>query len=164
MRRGERLRKSGLGDREWPIWVATAALPLTLPFVSIVYYRRLLLSGALNPNADSIGIPIMGDFMAAFVIAPVVLAVTWACLWRYDGGALLFGWDWNRRGRTIAATVLLGVPALVIVGAVAVGVFASLPWYEYLWDLYFGLWAIWLLLLRAALLAPPAAGPEDAPD
>src|SRR5690349_5924672 len=134
---GERLRKAGLGDREWPIWGVTAALPFTLPFVSILYYRRLLDSGTLNPDADSIGIPIMGHFMAAFLIAPVVLSVTWACLWRYQGGALLFGWDWNRPGRTVAATVLLGLPALVIVGAMAADIFAFLPWYEYLWDVYF---------------------------
>jgi hypothetical protein len=161
---GERRSAIGLGDREWPIWVTMAALPLTLPFVSLFYSRRLLNSGTLNPDADSIAIPIMNDLTAAFLIAPVVLAVTWACLWRYDGGAVLFGWDRDRPWRAVAATVSLGLPALGIAGSVAADIFAALPWYEYSWDGYFSLWAIWLLLLRAALLAPPAARSEDAWD
>lgn len=157
MQTGVGRSRLALGEHEWPIWVVTAALPLALPPISIVFHRLLLNSVTLNPNADSIAIPIMGDVMAAMVIGPVVLAITWACLWRYEGGGALFGWDAERPWKSIVATILLGIPALAIAGAMAADIVAGQAWYDYLWDIYFCLWAAWFLLLRAALLAPLGA-------
>ena len=163
MQTGDRRWSVPLGEQEWPIWVVTGALPLTLPPISIVFYRQLLNSGTLDPMADSIAIPIMGHIMATFVIAPVVLAITWACLWRYEGGGDLVGWDGQRPWRSLAATLVLGIPAVTIAGGVAADIVAGQVWYEYLWNFYFGLWATWFLLLRAALLAPPGAESSEAP-
>jgi hypothetical protein len=152
--RGSRL---SLGEREWPIWAATAALPLALVPVSILYYRLLLESGTLNPQADSIAIPIVGNAMAAMMVAPFVLAITWLCTWGYEGDADLLGWDGARPWRSLAATLVLGTPALGIAGLIAIDIASALAWYEYLWDVYFGIWAAWFLLLRAVFLAPRPA-------
>lgn len=161
MQTGVRRLRLALGEHEWPIWLVAATLPLALPPISILFHRLLLKSGTLNPDADSIAIPIMGHAIAAMVIAPIVLAITWACLWRYEGGGALFGWDGERPWRSIVATIVLGTPAVAIAGAVAADIAAGQAWYEYLWDIYFCLWVAWFLLLRAALLAPRGAEPPE---
>lgn len=161
MQPGVRGSRLSLGEQEWPIWGVTGALPLALPPISLVYHRLLLASGTLNPNADSIGIPIMGHLMAAMVIGPVVFAITWACLWRYDGGGVLFDWNRARPWKSAVATLVLGAPVVAIAGQVSSDVVAGQAWYEYLWDLYLCLWAAWFLLLHAALLAPGEAGSSD---
>ena len=127
--------------------------PLGFAGMAIVYYPLLLKSGTLNPNADSIGIPILSSLAVAVAITPVVLVITAACLWRYSGGATLLIWDRGRPYRSVIVTGLFGIPAVIVMISIAFDIFQLMPWYEYLWDLSAANLVTWLLMLRGAALA-----------
>lgn len=121
--------------------------------MNFIYWPQILRSGVLSPDADSIAIPMFGSVLATLIMSPVILALAWLCLRRYNPGTKLWAWRKDCPFRSVGATIFLGGAALVIIA----GVFESLmppllPWYEYLWTAYLLGWLLWLLGLRAAAI------------
>jgi heme/copper-type cytochrome/quinol oxidase subunit 2 len=145
-----------LPNHLWPFWIVALLLPSGFAGMAFVYYPILLQSGTLDPNADSIGIPIFETLAAVVVFTPIVLVVTAACLWKYRGGASLLIWDLERPYRSIIVTFLFGIPAVFSVMLLIYDVIQFMPWYEYLWELNALNLVAWLLMMRGALLAKRA--------
>lgn len=140
-----------------PLWLLTAALLLGFPAINFLYWPQVLESGVLRPEADSIGIPIFGSILVAIVAAPFVVGATWFCLRRYNPETRLLVWRHDRPWRTLAASLALGVPPVLIAGVCVADLGLALPWYEHLWTAYSIGLSYWLLTLRAAVVAalPP---------
>jgi hypothetical protein len=145
-----------LPNHAWPYWTVALLLPLGFAGMAFVYYPILLQSGTLDPNADSIGIPIYETLIATAVFAPLVLLVTAACLWRFSGGASLLIWDRERPVRSIIVTAFFGLPAVFTAALVVRDAVQLLPWHEYLWEINALNLIAWLFMMRAAALAKRA--------
>lgn len=138
------------------IWVLTLVLILALPVIAFTYYPLLLRSGTLPPEGDSTMIPMMGTLFASILLAPVLLVSTFIALRGYSQPVSLFNWNKERPLRSAAASVLFGGPALLLAVSIGQSMFPLEPWYEFLWVPYELLLLIWLLTLRAAVVARPA--------
>jgi len=139
-----------LPSRPWPLWFLTGLLLIGFPTVSFIYWSEVLRSGVLPPDGDSIGIPIFGDILAILLLSPLILGIAWLSLRRYNSNTRLAAWRQDRPFRSVAATVLSGSGAVVVATLVLADIGTAMPWYDYLWRTYFGLWLPWLLGVRAA--------------
>jgi len=99
----------------WPIWLLAAAVVLALPATSFLYFPLLLRSGVLDPEHDSIGIPMFGSVVAAAMLLPIVLALTYLCVRRYRAGGTLFAWRKDRPLLSTAVSLAFGLPVAMIV-------------------------------------------------
>ena len=140
-------------SRPAPFWWLTASILLAFPVLNFIYWHQVLQSGALSPDADSIAIPIYEGVLTTIIASPVILALAWLCLRRYNPDTNLWTWRQDRPFRSVGTTILFGGASILITA----GVFESfklplLPWYEYLWSAYFLGWLPWLLGLRAAAI------------
>ena len=142
-----------LPRRVWPIWVVSVLLPVGFVGVSLVYYPILLLSGRLNPQSDSIGIPIVQDFTTAALLMPIILVMTAIALRKYAGPVPLFFWDRSAHTRSIIVSIICGVPALLAGVGIVYDVVQFMPWYEYFIEINLVHGIVWLLLIRAAALS-----------
>jgi hypothetical protein len=136
----------------WPIWFLTGLALLGFPVVNLIYWPEVLRSGVLPSDGDSIGIPIFGSVLATLVLSPFILGLTWLGLRHYNPDTRLAAWRRDRPFSSVAITALCGKGALSVVVLVLDGLRPGLPWYEYLWPAYFGLWLPWFLALRAAAI------------
>lgn len=139
-------------SRPWPLWLLTGLVLLGFPVVNFIYWPQVLRSGVLPVDGDSIGIPIFGSILAALVLSPLILGVTWLCLRRYNPKTRFIGWRSDRPIRTATATLSLGSAAALLAIALLSDLRTDSPWYEYLWSVYFALWVPWLLGLRAPVV------------
>lgn len=147
--------------RNWLTWGCAVALPTSLVVVSNVYYPLLQASGTLDPDADTIMIPLYHDAQLALYMAPIVVAITWLCLRKKRAAGSLLVWDSGRPLRSWTFSAVLGAPAVALAIAIVADLTAGLPWYENLWSGYACLWVLWLLLLRSALVAPTEDGASE---
>jgi hypothetical protein len=141
-----------LPRQKWSIWLLAVSLPVCLSLTAFVYYDALLASGTLDPNADSISIPIFSTIMFAVVASPVIAAITAVCLRNYPGSVSLMNWYSNRPRRSVILSIVFGIPAIITALGVVHDLSKTLPWYEYLWLPISLLLIAWLLVLRAAVV------------
>ncbi|ODN70435.1 hypothetical protein [Methylobrevis pamukkalensis] len=138
--------------RSWPLWLLTDLLLVLFPVLNFIYWPAVLRSGTLSPSEDSIAIPIYGSVLTMVLAVPVVMAIAWLCLRRYNPDTRVAAWRWDRPVRSIVATCLFGGAVMVILYAVVADRVVGLPWYDYLWPGYALLRVPWLLGLRAAVV------------
>lgn len=150
--------------RPSPLWLLTGLLLAAFPILNFVYWPKVLESGTLPPDADSIGIPMFGSVLLTLAASPAVLGVAWLCLRRYNPRARLTALRWDRPYRSILATLIFGGLATLLSVEALTEATASSPWYEYLWPAYSMLWVSWLLTLRAALIEQHSAAELEAED
>ncbi len=139
-------------SRPWPFWLLTVWLIVGFPTVSWIYWPQVLDSGVLDPNADSVIIPMVESIIVAVLAAPFLLFVAWLCLRRYNSKARWLAWRTDRLVRSLTATSLAIVLASSVLYLVLADVADDWPWYEYLWPAYFLFWIPWALGLRAAVI------------
>ena len=133
-----------------PLWLLTAAVLIGFPVTNFLYWPYVLKAGALPPEADSIGIPIVGSILIAIIASPAILITACLCFRRYNPDTRLLAWRTDRPWRSSVASLLFGVPPALNAGVSLAEIFLALPWYEYLWTAYALLISCWLLALRAA--------------
>ena len=134
------------------LWVYTWLLILGFPIANIIYYDRLLASGTLSPDADSVAIPMFGDIVLTVFFTPFVIAITWLCLRNYNAGTKLLAWRVDRPVRSFAATLVCITMAITIIAATITDFRKAMPSYEYILTYYSLIWIPWLLWLRAAVI------------
>lgn len=139
-------------SRPWSLWFLTGLVLVGFPAVNFIYWPQVLRSGALPPDGDSIGIAMFGSILVMLVLSPLVLGLTWLCLRRYNPETRLAAWRRDRPYRSAVTTLLAGAGAALLGAAAVDGLRPDLPWYEYLWPVYFALWVPWLIGLRAAAI------------
>ena len=140
-------------QQRWPIWLLSACIPLGFVATSFLYYPSLLQSGLLDPNADSIGIPLAQDMYLATVSAPFIAVLTWACLRNYHGGAQLLSWNYTETIRFWASTVMAGMFIAALMYDTVTGLISIFWRYNMIWIPHSLLLAYWVLMLRAAVLS-----------
>lgn len=134
------------------LWMYTSLLIFGFPIVNIIYYDRLLASGTMSPDADSVAIPMFGSVILTAFCAPFVVAITWLCLRHFNAGTKLLAWRSDRPVRSFAATLACVTMAITLIAATITDFRKSLPSYEYILTYYSLLWLPWLLWLRAAVI------------
>ena len=140
-------------QQRWPIWLLSACVPLGFAATSFLYYPLLLLSGLLDPNADSIGIPLAQDLFLATVSAPLIAVLTWACLRNYHGASELLSWKHARTIRFWASTVVAGIFIALLIYDTISSLISKFWWCNLIWIPHSLLLAYWILMLRAAVLS-----------
>lgn len=139
-------------SRSWSIWLYTVMLILGYPVVIVIYFWFLGSSGLLPPDGDTIFIPIMGNLLFSVVTAPLVLALAWLCLRRYNGDARFLSWRTDRPLRSAAATIFLGSLFLAWIFLAVFDLARDPYWFEYMLNAYYMLAAPWFLMIRAAII------------
>jgi hypothetical protein len=139
--------------QRWPIWLLSAGVPLSFVATSFLYYPLLLQSGLLDPNADSIGIPLFQDICLAVVSVPFIAVLTWACLRNYHGQADLLSWNHKGEVRFWATTVIAGMFIAALIYDNIAGLISIFWWCNLVWIPHSILLAFWVLMLRAAVLS-----------
>lgn len=147
-----RRRRVIMPSSPWPLWGLAGLLIVGFPVLNFVYWPEVLRSGVLPPESDGIGIPMFGSILLAMLAAPVLLALSWACLRRYNPAADIAAHLRGRPWRSAAATLGFGGLALLLVAEIVLAAGRVQPWYEYLWPAYSALWVPWLIGLGAALV------------
>ena len=143
-----------LPEKPWPIWLTAISIPFVYVGTAFVYYPQLLRSGTLDPNADSIAIPMYSSVIFAGPLAIFVLAVTSIVMIFYSGrSGSLFAWNSDRPIFTITISVLFGGPAILLFLSFLNSIIQLHPWYEYIPEINSMLWIAWLLLLRGVLVS-----------
>jgi len=74
-----------------PLLVYGILLVLVQPVFSAAHYMWNLDRGAYPPDADSIGIPIIGEWIAWFFLAPLAILLVVLALKKYNSTIPLFG-------------------------------------------------------------------------
>jgi hypothetical protein len=140
-------------QQRWPVWLVSACVPLASITTSFLYYPLLLQSGLLDPNADSIGIPLAQDFFVATVSVPFIVVLTWACLRNYHGEVELLSWKPTKTIRFWAFTVIAGVFVAALFYNTITDLISIFWWPNIIWIPHSLLLAYWVLILRAAVLS-----------
>jgi hypothetical protein len=148
-----RVMKLFTPQQRWLIWLLSACVPLGFVATGFLYYPLLLRSGLLDPNADSIGIPLAKDMYLATVSAPFIAVLTWACLRNYHGEAELLSWNPTRTIRFWASTVIAGLFIAVLIYDTITSLISIFWWPNLIWIPHYLLLAYWVLMLRAAVLS-----------
>lgn len=116
-------------DRRWKLWVLGNICVLGQLPAAVLYYTRQLNAGAYSPEADSIGIPIMGTAVSILVVLVPLNLIWWALLHRYPG-AISIGFVSKNlsMGLRVIASLCVLVAAMCIAAAISevrVGAFES---------------------------------------
>jgi hypothetical protein len=120
------------------------------PAVTISYWWLVLKSG-MTSGGGVLELS-QGHLGVSLAVTPIVVAVAWASLRRYNPDTSAFAWRTDRRSRSVIATVLFGGAAIVMLTLVLIDIGRNWPSSEYLWLAYAMLWVIWLLSMRAAIV------------
>jgi hypothetical protein len=140
-------------QQRWPIWLLSACVPLGFVATSFLYYPLILQSGLLDPNADSIGIPLVQDMYLATGSAPFIAVLTWACLRSYHGEADLLSWKHSVTIRFWVSTVTAGVFIAALIYDSIAGLISTFWWCNMVWITHYLILKYWILVLRAAALS-----------
>lgn len=146
-------------SRARPLWILTIALLVAAPVANIVYWERVLASGVLASDKDSVAIPMAAGILVALLLAPVVVATAWICLRRYNPRTTLLAWDRGRPVRSLVASLVFGGPASVLAVVAVDALTVGFPARE---DVFAALCApgiLWLLAMRAAFIDQVGPGP-----
>lgn len=101
--------------RVWPLWLRTLALPVFFPVLNFIYWRQVYFDGQLPVDGNSIAIGIFNSLLfSAFGLSPFLLSA-WFCLRRYNPEARLLTLRWDRPVRTIAAALVFGGLAALLI-------------------------------------------------
>ena len=125
---------------------------MAFPVANIVYLDRLLASGTLRPDGDSVAIPMFGGVILTTICSPFVVAITWLCLRHYNSTGSLFAWRLNRPFRSSAATLACLTFTGTLIAATVADFSKPMPAYEYILTIYSLFWIPWVLWLRAAFI------------
>lgn len=153
--------------RRWPFWCLSAALIVTGPVLTDLYWGRMLTSGILPMDADSISLPVLQRALVNLVAAPAILGLTWLAFRNYARWGGLLAWRSDRPMLSLAVSLPL-VAAAVWIGAVTVADLLAarrepIPWYGQIQYLDPALILAWLLTLRALMLSPRLTRPCGPP-
>jgi hypothetical protein len=131
---------------------------ITQPVFTARYYQWMLEHGAYRWDADSIAIPIGGNFVAWFAWAPVFTTLFLFAFWKLEKVPRLLAWDSAKRVKSIVASVVC-FGCVYLVGQ---GIADAAAWRNWEEIAYCVWWIIVWLLVRAALLIPkkPNQTPE----
>ena len=142
-----------------PVWVITFVVLAGLPLTGFVYYPAVLRTGQLAPTGDTILIPMMECVFRAVAAAPILIALTWACLVTYDPGRPFLGWRTDRLPISLLVSACFFVPASFITLSIVRTPFSEFAAQEWLWLPHRAACLAWCLLLRSAALCGPDPSP-----
>jgi len=97
---------------KWLIWLLGLLLWIIHPFIMISYYEVTQLLGWYPPEADSIGIPIIGGFIVGLVGLPLFIILCLSATRRISKPLNILEWDNNRAWRSIIVTLIFGFFAI----------------------------------------------------
>ena len=142
------------GMKKGWLWIGAIFIPALFVADAFLYYPALLRSGTLDPNADSIGIPVGMALIASPIFVILLSLYALPALWRYRDNARFFEWDRSAPWRMAVSFVLYGIPAVLIVGERLYALSQVKPYYEYFDSIFVVPLFLWVLMLRAAMAAP----------
>lgn len=96
----------------WSIWLLSTGLWVVHPFVMIKYFLVTLNLNWYPPEADSIGIPIIGGFFLAIVGYPFFFFLCLRASWAFQTPFSFSKWDRDRPKRSLIISVVFGLLAL----------------------------------------------------
>ncbi|WP_157105667.1 hypothetical protein [Sphingomonas sp. TDK1] len=134
------------------LWILSGVVLVAFPVLNFVYWPEVLRAGVLPPDGDSIAIPMFGSILLAAMASPVVLGIAWLCLRQYNDKTRIIAFRPDRLVRSIFSTMVMGGFAGVLLFDALRAVVVGKPWYELLWSGYASMVAVWLLMLRAAVI------------
>jgi hypothetical protein len=143
-----------------PLWLLTWLAIMVGPITNFIYWNAVLESGVLPHDGEAIAIPIFQGLVGTVALAPMVLAIAWYCLRRYNPKTSIFAW---RNDRTIigalATLVFGGLTCLFAydVGRVLLGHYSPLEFISIPSAL---VRMAWLMAMRAALIEQFDAEPK----
>jgi hypothetical protein len=152
-------------SRAKPLWGLTVMLLVGAPVLNIVYWWQVLTSGVLPTDKDAV-VPLMvAGVIAAGLVAPFILGLTWVCLRYYNPRTRLLAWREDRPVRSILATLIFGGMAAVFAVTLAITLIEGYPLQEYILVMLLPPGIVWLLAMRAAVIEQdqPRALPETVP-
>jgi len=140
------------------LWLAFCLLAIAVhPLLTSAYYSFMLDHGAYRPEADSIAIPIAGNFFAWVIWAPILATICWLVFRRFQPPLHMLAWDHRQRWKSVVSTVVC--LAAVVVSAMPIP--DAIRWRNWAEVLYSVWWvALWLILRAAALSQSPNNSPE----
>ena len=151
-------------SRPKPLWVLTVLLLIGAPAANIIYWDRVLASGVLPMDADSVGIPMGLGIIFTILVTPFVLGVTWLCLRRYNPQARFFAWRKDRPFRSLMASLIFGGAAALLVLNIIASPWFGYPWYEFIFDALSIPAIVWSLAMRAAVIEQFGFAPMEQSD
>ena len=92
--------------KRWVVATYALAFLASIPIVETLYYQRLLASGVLDTNADSIGIPIGQVIVGTVFFLPFLVGFLVFALRSYQGRVSLLVWDRDRPLRAVFWSVV----------------------------------------------------------
>ncbi len=133
------------------VWFFAAAAIFSIPLCADYYFWALGESGVLGIE-DAIMIPIMGSFMLALFLAPIVALITFIGTLRMNRKMNLLVWRKEQPIRSIVATLVFGLIALLAIFSGLQPFLQNMPMYEHYWQPVNVAWFLWALLMRGAYI------------
>ena len=134
-------------------WVLAACVILGFPATSWIYWPAVGEAGLLEPESDTIFIPMMGSIFLAVILLPVILGITWLCLRGKKYGGHLLAWDRARPIRSSFVTLAFMVPFFFGLTSLLDELTSSSDWYGLWWLPYTLIVLTWLVVMRGAALS-----------
>lgn len=132
-------------------WLLAVVLPVYLAFQAFFYYPQA--ARLAPPEADTALAGIVPTVMLAGCLLPIFVITTLVCTnWTVPGRGF-FAWRRDRPLWSIAVSFALGLPAAAALLLSLTDLWPLQPWYDYLILPFVVFFAVWLLLLRAAILS-----------
>lgn len=140
------------------LWLSFCLLAIVVhPLLTSWYYNFMLDHGAYRTDADSIAIPIAGNFFAWVIWAPILGTICWLVFRRFQPPLRLLTWDGRMRWKS--ALVSVACAAAVVVSAMPIR--DAVRWRNWTEVVYSMWWvAFWFVLRAAALTQSPNKSPE----
>lgn len=82
-----------LPKRSWPTWVLAIAVWVTAPGLSEKYFTITQALGWYSPDADTIALPIAGNYIFAVIGFPFWLILCYFAFTQFPSSQSIFAWD-----------------------------------------------------------------------
>ena len=138
-------------------WFLAACVILGLPATSWIYWPAVGESGVLEPDADTVIIPMMQSVFLAIALLPVVCGTTWLCL-RGRHLASLTAWNRSRPVQSALVSLCFAVPFSVALWCLIVEINAPAGWHGLSWLPYTLVTLAWFSAMRGFALTQPDGG------
>lgn len=132
-------------------WLLAVVLPVYLALQAFVYYPQA--ARHAPPDADTALAGIASTLLVAGWLLPILVIATLVCTNWTTPGRGFFAWRRDKPLWSIAISIAFGLPAAAALLLSLADLWLLLPWYDYLILPFVVFFAVWLLLLRAAVLS-----------
>lgn len=133
---------------------------LLQPWLTARYYRFMWHRNVYPPDGDSIAIPIVSNFLAWLIWAPLLIYALWRAFRQIAAPPHALAWDRTRPAKSGVVTLV----CLAAAGLAAEDIPQAVAWKNWAEVAYSIAWCVAWLVVRAAALSPknPAKAPTPA--